>query len=403
MTELHLAAMYGTPDICSRILDDGIPASLFETTYGTPLSAASMRGTTQNVKLLLERGVNVNEECKLGATALFFACNLGRTDIINILLDAGATIEYEIHNETTILNEVAKSNDTAVAQLLLQRGADPNHASPDGTPPLHHAIRKQNLEMIRILLDQGASVNGQGNEGAGPLHIAAIVENVEIIELLCTRGAQVDAPGSPRIPPMFYAIFKNNEELLRAFLDQGAKLSNEMTTAYHTAASRGFPSMMRLLLKHASQSPSDVVSVNQTDHGGRCPLHIAADKGDLETVRILSEAGARMNDEDAKGATPLDLATGPESQDVRDYLISRGAKNGSKSVRPIQVELQNGKIINLTITLQNSAAEDAEGLSDEEAQTFTDEGLKSMIFKMLEEGGVFKTPIKEVRLLNSRH
>ena len=59
--------------------------------------------------------------------------------------------------------------------------------------------------------------------------------------------------------------------------------------------------------------------------GGMTPLQYAARDGRLETVRILLDAGAGINDTDANAITPLIAAITNNHPDVARFLIERGA------------------------------------------------------------------------------
>ncbi len=59
---------------------------------------------------------------------------------------------------------------------------------------------------------------------------------------------------------------------------------------------------------------------NQKDASDNTPLHIAANNGDLATVRILVKNGADIGARNKKEQTPYDLAKEQNKQDVVDYL-----------------------------------------------------------------------------------
>ena len=58
----------------------------------------------------------------------------------------------------------------------------------------------------------------------------------------------------------------------------------------------------RLLLEKG-----EAAALTQTDPMGRFPLHLAVENGDLDTVRVLLDAGADANVRDKDGVTPLNL------------------------------------------------------------------------------------------------
>jgi ankyrin repeat protein len=53
------------------------------------------------------------------------------------------------------------------------------------------------------------------------------------------------------------------------------------------------------------------------------PLHIATVNDNIDSVKVLIEAGAGINILNRKGRTPLDLA---KTNEAKAYLISKGAR-----------------------------------------------------------------------------
>lgn len=390
MTELHLAAAYGNPEICARILDEGAPVDLFESAYGTPLCAAasSKKSKIGNVKLLLQRGANVNAEDETGSTALFYAALRGNIELIDLLLRGGANIAHENRRGRTVLHEVAASSEIAAARLLLERHAKVLQKCAAGMTPLHIAVQGPNLEMVQILLENGAQVDEEGPHGCVPLHVAVISGNLSMIELLLAGGAHVDAPSSPRLPPLFHAVLSDNVDIAQFLLDKGARISCGNTTLFHAAAEMGLSTMMGVLLQHvAQQEAGNLALINQMNDEGKSPLHIAAQKGDLETVRVLIEANADIDIKDETSKTPLYYATSHENDNVRNFLLGRGAKPTMPSIRTATVELEDGNIIEMSV--QFEFGKDVQMTNDE---------LATMLHKVLEEQGQYPSPIKQISI-----
>jgi len=69
------------------------------------------------------------------------------------------------------------------------------------------------------------------------------------------------------------------------------------------------------------------VDLNDGDYDRRTPLHVSCGAGKIDVVRYLVEViGVKLNPIDRWGASPLnDCSLWPE---LRDYMISRGAKLG---------------------------------------------------------------------------
>jgi ankyrin repeat protein len=69
------------------------------------------------------------------------------------------------------------------------------------------------------------------------------------------------------------------------------------------------------------------VSVHARDDLGRSALLLAVrDAGSLELVRFLHERGARVDEPDAAGRTPLSFAAGKGRLEIARYLVEQGAE-----------------------------------------------------------------------------
>ena len=66
------------------------------------------------------------------------------------------------------------------------------------------------------------------------------------------------------------------------------------------------------------------VDVNEKNYAGITPLTVAAEKGNMEIIKMLVEMGkARVNDKSSYGVTPLIAAAAAGQGAAVDYLISK--------------------------------------------------------------------------------
>lgn len=175
-------------------------------------------------------------------------------------------------------------------------------AQTDGVLFTRPFVGEKNLDMARVLLEHGSKVNGEPADPVLPLGVAVRTGGLPMVELLFAHGAQVDEPDSTRLPPIFTAIRQGDTAAVRILLDEGTKTFSYGTyTIFHAAAEMRLSPMMRLFLEHVlKQKPDNFLElVNQLNDEGESPLHIAAQNGDLETVRALVEADASIDIKDA--------------------------------------------------------------------------------------------------------
>src|SRR5262249_50051496 len=106
-------------------------------------------------------------------------------------------------------------------------------------------------------------------------------------------------------------------------------------TALYEAAQAGQVETMRVLLDAGAD-------INAPSHNSRSepagtPLHTAAYKGNFDAVRLLLDRGAKADDTTG-GDTPIDRASRHGHEEVAKLLASTGAKLDTKQLTNLLVE-----------------------------------------------------------------
>ena len=174
---------------------------------------------------------------------------------------------------------------------LLAHGADPNQPVPPAVqPPLLAAIYR-NEAAAMLLLDKGADIRVRdGAYKVTTLHAACDFTNVRvdrsaIAARLIKMGADVNAESAGRTPLHFAAA--GSAACVRLLLGAGARLE-------------------------------------ALDNLGRTPLAWAASNGNLESARLLLDAGADPNHEDKEGGSAF--TEGYNRPEMRALLETRGGR-----------------------------------------------------------------------------
>ncbi len=80
------------------------------------------------------------------------------------------------------------------------------------------------------------------------------------------------------------------------------------------------------LINYESSNPTDPIDpVTYVDSNGDSLLHIAAQRGDLDTVTLLVEAGMDINQKGDMGYTALHYAYNGQHSKTIEFLKLRGA------------------------------------------------------------------------------
>ena len=243
---------------------------------------AVREGNREAVQSLLQGQADVNESQADGATALTWAVHRDDLETAGLLIRAGANVNAATVYGVTALSLACANHNAAMVEMLLTAGAKPNAAQLTGETPLMSCARTGSAAAVKSLLARGADANAREAKGQSALMWAAAQKHAEVVRTLIAGGAHVNARSNVVELP----------EPLRAVT---------YTKDVH------FPRYS----------------------GGYTPLMFAARVGDLDSARILADAGANINDTpqaDGLGdGSPLVIATASGHEELALYLLERGA------------------------------------------------------------------------------
>ena len=343
-TPLGLAAEEGATEIMQILLgqgaDNGTPEGEDKQSPAIgseALFTAIKKGDVETVRLLVEAGADVNAAEGFGGnTPLHEAVEEGNAEIVQILVDAGADIEAEGFMGQTPLGLAAEEGATEIMQILLGQGAD--NGTPEGedkqspaigSEALFTAIESGNVTLVNLLVEAGADVNAaEGFGGNTPLHEAVEEGNAEIVQILVDAGADIEAEGFMGQTPLGLAAEEGASEIMQILLGQGADSGTPEgedrqsptigSEALFTAIKKGDVETVRLLVEAGTD-------VNAAEgFGGNTPLHEAVEEGNTEIVQILVDAGADIEAEGFMGRTPLSLAAEEGATEIMRILLGLG-------------------------------------------------------------------------------
>jgi ankyrin repeat protein len=180
----------------------------------------------------------------------------GRTELVFDLLEAGCAADYQDDNGVSLMQQCAYYGDVSAIRFLLLHGE--SLESLGENLGLNTASFHGHWRLCQLLLERGADVN-QASEDTG---------ETSLHNALCKTDRLV------------------YDRVLMVLLSHGANPNVATTPGVETGA------FMR-----------------DCRTKGETPLHRAAAFGEVETIRMLKEAGAIVDARDANGETPLSWAS----------------------------------------------------------------------------------------------
>jgi ankyrin repeat protein len=269
---------------------------------------AVMKGDGSTLRTLLQKRADVNAPQADGATALHWATYRNDLEAADLLIRAGANAKAKNREGASVLSLACINGSAAMIEKLLNGGADANERLTNGETPLMMAARTGNVDALTTLLRHGADVNAREKlRGTTPLMWAAAESHPKAVKVLIDHGADINARSNP-------APKGRSAYLAPTAVDRARQFADENQRA---------PRPQRRV--ESADAAFDGGSDTKADGGGLTPLVFAARRGDLESIKILVDAGADVNQETHYGWTPLLTATQNRYYIAADFLLDHGA------------------------------------------------------------------------------
>jgi ankyrin repeat protein len=308
----------------------------FGVIHGNALAAsdvadAAMRDDATRVVTLIAAKADVNAPQPDGSTALHWAAYHGDVKLAGALLRAHANPGAVMENGMTPLSLACENGNADLVKELLKAGADPNQILANGETPLMMAARTGRVAVMAALLEKGAKVDEKEKlRGTTALMWAAANSNTDAVRFLISKGADVSArsgtttPGRPPYlaPPGRNRIadFINGRgitfEGVKPSSDPKAQAQEDAILAKERAYAK------RSLAAFPLEKPAKPAAKKW---GGLTPLQFAVREGSMETVKVLVDSGADVNQRSEFGWTALLVATQNRYYKIGVFLLDHGA------------------------------------------------------------------------------
>jgi len=301
----------------------------------TPLTTAIRHDHHEVVATLLARGADPN---RAGEAAPIFVA-AGKLEVLKQLVAGGA----DIHNPPGVAEKAVLSGNLEALEWLLDVQKVDINASVDGVHrPLGAAVRHNNVNATRVLLDRGADPNLKGadyplfeacyhpecvrlllaagvslTQPEGVLERAAYCGKAEVVEMLIRAGAAVDArpAAAGGSSALTTALRWNHADVARVLLDGGAD-PNFRGDGFPLEQAVEKPALVEMLLDAGAD----------TKKQGPGLVELAAQRGVLESVKLLVKAGASPEEQREAWGKQRALATAVREgrEEIARWLVDEG-------------------------------------------------------------------------------
>ncbi|KAM9473405.1 caskin-2-like isoform 15-T15 [Salvelinus alpinus] len=196
---LHHAALTGTTDLLSVLLEAQATVDIKDRNGMRPLHYAAWQGKADSVLMLLRAGAGVNGVSQDGHIPLHLAAQYGHYDVSEMLLQHQSNPCLINKTKKTPLDLACEFGRVKVAQLLLSsnmvvallEGNSKEPADSGFNTPLHLAARNGHKDIIQLLLKAGIDINRATKAGTA-LHEASLYGKTEVVRQLLEAGIDVN-------------------------------------------------------------------------------------------------------------------------------------------------------------------------------------------------------------------
>jgi uncharacterized protein len=261
----------------------------------------------------------------------------GRGDLPNLRteLRENVPVDARLHDNLTPLHVAALFNQKGAAELLLAEGADVSLVDDKGNTALHMAAFLGHTEVVRVLLSASADPAIRNDLGFNSTDLVAVTWNSDLEEcyheveevLNTTLDLRRVRAERPKILKLLSAADGEPEGTTPTIsIWQAAIVGNSAAIKQHIAAG---------------------TDLNKTeDFGGSTPLMLAAVFGQIETAKVLIDAGADLELRNKSDGTALHLACFFCRPEIVELLLQSGAdpsKRNNRELAPLDsVTLEMG-------------------------------------------------------------
>jgi ankyrin repeat protein len=346
-TALHWAVYRDDAELLDMLIRAGADVKAVNSEGVTPLSMAALYGNAAMIDRLIKAGADAKQRGPNNETMVMLAARNGNPQAVTVLLEAGAEVNAResIRGTTALMWAVEQKHPEAV-KVLLAAGADPSAKSGGAGLPRNYMAPRLNQRAVllaqdrrrraaaagityeeQLTLDQKSGVEIGGQRGLGQ----ALDSNGNPLPAAPGRqGGAAAAPAQPQTQPQVPAA---PEPAPAAAAPPAAPAGQTAAQPGNGGRGRGRAAGQGQGRGAAPQPETDPDDDNEvvvaglvgSGGGGLTPLVFAAREGDLESARLLLDAGAPINETTEYGWTPLLTAVNNRNYQLAALLLDKGA------------------------------------------------------------------------------
>ena len=275
------------------------------------------------VQSFLQAGISPDASMHCSEIPLITAIDKKYFEIADVLIDAGAKVNGSNCGGRTPLIAALSNGpyNPNMVNKLIKLGANLNAKETHwGYTPLTLALLARSLDMVEFLLKSGAHVNEKFNDGSTALMMMMnSCDRIDFAQTLIKAGAEINAKDRSGRSALMIAAISGCNKNVQFLLDAGINVNATDNDNNNALAYSKNCEMLNLLLRAGAK-------INNTDDEGFTPLMLAVRRNNIDIAISLIVNGALLNTHDwLLGRTPLILAAFFKRSEIVQALLKKGA------------------------------------------------------------------------------
>ncbi|KII64485.1 Transient receptor potential cation channel subfamily A member 1 [Thelohanellus kitauei] len=329
------------------------------------------------INALIRKSADINGKNKYDVTPLCYAAMKRNEAALTELLEYhNVNIEIKDTQGMTPLHYAAEQGCPRIAKILIEHKADLMALNKFGMTPLHLACEEGHPEVASLILSELKEkspeklkdyINSKDKNSFSPLHYAATSGVVDLVSLLLEYGAECSFdPQTDYTSPLHLACVTNQLDNVKLLVENNLNIvdvkNQNQETPLMIVASLNRTDILNYLLQYN-------VDIDSTDKDQDTALFFACKKDHLESVKILLDAGAKLDRRNNDDHNPLHVAAINNALSVAGHLLSTDQIDilqnswDRNENRPIHLAVMNNHFEMVQLLVENGSLVDEKNAS----------------------------------------
>jgi len=264
----------------------------------------------------------------------------------------------DLHDPMTLYAFLMEADLSAVKKTFEADRTLMHVRSKSGLGPIHFALTQMDPKIVMYLQSLGGDLKTPTKNGQCAYHFAAL-SSPEMVKFVRSQRVKPTLSQPSKRSPYDYAIEMGNVESLKALIEAGVPMDTQNVqgrTPMMNAVFEFKPSMAAILkgasastkkfdaksagligtaiqvesIKVLEETLNITGSVNEIAPDGTTPMHLAVKMQRREQAEFLLKHGAKLDERDKAGKTPLDYAKALEHPGDREMWVAFLTAEGKK-------------------------------------------------------------------------